>query len=122
MFPRDRLEHPEDVAPLDFLHRYELGRVVACDEDVRRTVVADPLGKIVHDDLVEARERDRALDAILQLAHVAGPGVGDELRGGRGGDAATALRRSLRERLEEVLREREDVAARASAAAGARSG
>ena len=98
----DGLEHAQDVAPLHLLERHQLRRdrrspTSTCEPPVG----ADLLGQVVDGDLVEARRARRALDAVLQLAHVAGPGVGeqplaaagampdDPLAGARGGVVST---------------------------------
>ena len=51
------------------------------------------------------RERDRALDDVLELAHVAGEGVGIERAQGVGREPADVLVVLAREALEEVARE-----------------
>src|ERR1700733_6105957 len=61
------LEHAEDVAALDLLHRQELRRVVRLDADPCSLVVFDLLRQIVDAGLVELGEGDRALDAVLEL-------------------------------------------------------
>src|SRR5437867_10585776 len=108
--PADRLHHAQDVAALDLLERRELGRIVARDEHVRALEAADLLREIVEADRLVPREGDRPLDAVLELAHVAGPDVGKEALRGLGrepGDALAGLRGVA---VDEVLREEEHVA------------
>src|SRR6266478_5202255 len=109
--PADRLHHTQDVAALDLLERRELGRIVARDEHVRALEAADLLREIVEADRLVPREGDRPLDAVLELAHVAGPDVGEQALRGLGrepGDALAGLRGVA---VDEVLREEEHVAA-----------
>ncbi len=68
------LEHLEDVALLDLFERHELAQVVARNDDVSRFEAPYPFGEIVDGDVIESRERDRSLDGVPELAHVAGPG------------------------------------------------
>ena len=68
------------------------------------------LGQIVDADVIELRERHRALDAVLQLADVARPGVREQLLGGVALDARLTLCGDRGEALQEVLREKQDVA------------
>ena len=64
-------------------------------------------------------EHDGALDGVLQLAHVAGPGVAGERAQRVVGEAVDALAVLLRVAAQEEAGERGDVAARARGAAGA---
>src|SRR5262245_31553596 len=91
LVPTNRLEHTQDVAPLDLLHRQKSGRLYAWSRELARAVVSDLLGQIVHRQLLVSSESDRALDAVLQLTHVAGPPVGEQLFGGRRPDAPDRL-------------------------------
>src|SRR5262249_7590861 len=52
---------------------------------------ADRSRKIAERELRLAAEHHRSLDGVLELAHVAGPGVGREGRKGLGGDARERL-------------------------------
>src|SRR4030095_5676250 len=83
----DGLEHAQDVAPLDLRQRHEIRGVVAQDEHGRAPVVPDRLRQVFHDDALVLRQRDRALDAVLQLADIARPAGGEELLRRRGRDA-----------------------------------
>ena len=76
---------------------------------MRRPVGPDLLGQVVHRDLLVLRERDRALHRILELPHVARPGVRQEPLGRRGGEARHTLPCLLGEVDQEVLGEEEDV-------------
>ena len=120
----DGLEHAQDVAALDLLHRHELGGIVAGDDDVRAPVARGPSRAGRRPTICSKRgERDRALDAVLQLAHVARPGVGERAsRPPRARGRRPACRARVAKRVEEVLREQEHVARRARAAAAARRG
>src|SRR5262245_49977104 len=71
----EHLEHPKDVAPLHLFEGHQLGRVLARHQDVRSAIVAHPVGQVVGPDLVERGQGHGPLDAILELAHVAGPRV-----------------------------------------------
>jgi len=75
------LEDAQDIPALDLFHRQKLRRIVALDSDARALELAHTLGQIVDADVVELRESDRALDAVLQLAHVARPRVREQLVG-----------------------------------------
>src|SRR5207249_2797418 len=77
----------------------------------RRLVVPQFFRQIVDAERLEARERDRALDAVLQLADVARPRVRHQPLGRRGRQALDVVAVDRGEALEEALREEEDVAA-----------
>src|SRR5882724_4891895 len=108
--PADRLHHAQDVAPLDLLERDQLLGIVACDHHVRAAVVADALGQIVHPDALAGGQRHRALHAVLELADVPRPGVGEEPLRHRRREAAHRLRDLPGVMVDEALREEEDVA------------
>src|ERR1041384_2441176 len=105
------MQHACDVAAFDFVHGQDLVRPQTWDADVARSIVADLLGKIVHRQLVEARERDRALDAVLELANVSRPGVPHQLLGHRRRQADHALGRLIRVLPQEVLCEKQHIVA-----------
>src|SRR5438876_11232684 len=107
--PADRLHHAQDVAPLDLLERDQLLRIVARDHHVRAAVVADALGQIVHPDALAGGQRHRALHAVLELADVPRPGVGEEPLRHRRREAAHRLRHLPGMMVDEAMREEEDV-------------
>jgi len=73
-------------------------------------VLSDLLRQIVERHFVGAEEGHGPLDAIFELAHVAGPVVHDEPFGGGRVDAAHLLAAPRRETQDEVLGEEQDVA------------
>src|SRR5438445_615160 len=108
--PADRLHHAQDVAPLDLLERDQLLGIAARDHHVRAAVVADALGQIVHPDALAGGQRHRALHAVLQLADVPRPGVGEQPLRHRRREAAHRLRHLPGVVADEALREKQDVA------------
>src|SRR5690606_29637010 len=60
--PTDRLEHPQDVPPLDLLQREQL--LVLRAARLHPTGGAQALGQVVDRHLVEGGERDRSLDDV----------------------------------------------------------
>jgi hypothetical protein len=58
-----------------------------------------------------ARGREDALNLVLELAHVAGPRIGEEQANGVARETAAGLALARRVEREEVLGEREDVLA-----------
>ncbi len=99
-----------DHAALDLVHRRADG-----DHDLRGRAhrpLAHRLGQVVHLDDVAAAEHHRALDGVLQLAHVAGPGVVLEHAAAASSEKPrTALRVLRRVALQEVLGEQRNVLA-----------
>ena len=83
--------------------------IVGRDQQVRALVGPHRVRQVGHRDLLVLGERDRALDAVLQLAHVAGPAVGEKLLGRRGCDAAHPLASARRVHIDEVLGQEQDV-------------
>ena len=53
------------------------------NHEVGALKLTDVCGQVLQRDAVASRERDRALHAVLDLAHVAGPRIGEEFLGGR---------------------------------------
>ena len=78
LLPPTASQHLADVAALHLVERDQLARRSSVAITiVRALVLADLRRQIVDGDLVEPAQRDRALDAVLELAHVARPVVGD---------------------------------------------
>ena len=79
------LHHLEDVALLDLLQRHQLFEVVAGDEYVARFETMNAFRQVFGPQVIELRQRDRALDSVAQLSDVAGPRISEKpLRGGFG--------------------------------------
>src|SRR5437870_9434127 len=84
------LEHAEQVPALHLVERHELSDAVALWR-MRGPARPEVLRQVVDGDRVVAGEGHGMLDAVLELAHVARPGVGEETLGD--------LRRETRDRL-----------------------
>src|SRR5687767_11988865 len=97
-----------NVAVLHFVEREELTGRRGRQLDARALVLHDLRGQIVDIDLVRSRERDRALDAVLELANVAGPVVVDEKLRRAPRDALHEFALSRCRTRDERVREHED--------------
>src|SRR5580658_1266961 len=75
LVPVKGLQHPHDVTALDLVHRNDREGVTALERDSRRREIANTLGQIFDPDVIELRKSKSALDAILELANVAGPRI-----------------------------------------------
>ena len=78
---------------------------------MRGVVLLHPVGKVLNGDVIIDRQGHRALDAVLQLAHVAGPTVGQEFLCGLATEPGHLLPAPRRVLLEKVLRQQQDVSA-----------
>src|SRR5690606_16005242 len=67
------------VATLELGQRDQLGGGVGAYDHARALVIADLFRQLVYGDLVVPGERYRALDAVLEFAHVPGPVIVDQL-------------------------------------------
>ena len=105
-----RFHHLQDVAPLELFERAELRWIIAAEQDLRATVRPHGLGQIVDPDPLVEGQRDRPLDAVLQLANVPRPRIGEEPRCRFGCQAHHRLPHMLGMVVEEALREEQDVA------------
>jgi hypothetical protein len=76
-----------------------------------RGVPAHVLRQLAERDALPIREYDRALDHVLELAHVARPGVADELCQRVVSDAPHVLAERRSKAREEVVHEQRDVLA-----------
>src|ERR1700733_8880303 len=77
-----RVEHGADVAPLDLFHGKKIAAAGEADGQARVAEPGDPLRKVFDPDVIELRERDRPLHAVLQLTNVPRPRIDLELLGG----------------------------------------
>src|SRR5579862_2214372 len=76
LVPIKGFEHTHDVATLDLVHRNDREWVAALECNSRRSEIADALRQIFDPDVIELSKSQRAFDAILKLANVAGPRIG----------------------------------------------
>ena len=72
----------QDVASLHFIHRQETLRVLERKHEILALKVADMGGQVFERDVLVFRERHGPLHAVLQLANVARPRIGEQLGGG----------------------------------------
>src|ERR1700689_513256 len=109
LVPAERLEHLFHVASLHLFDGHDRGRCAARVETHAWCLeLADALGQVIDADVIELREGDGSLHALLELADVSGPGVAGEALGGgtRQPDHAlglTAVQKALREQENLVL-------------------
>lgn len=108
------LQRVQDVAALDLVNRYELRSIGAGQDQLRRPMIADLVGEIIKTELVIGGQRHRALDAVVKLADVAGPGICEQSLSGFGRDPHHMLGESRRAVLQKVLREQQHVPASAA--------
>ena len=91
LVPLNRVEHVHDIATFNFFHAQELGRITTRNDHVGAPVDSHPLRQIVDAEFTEAGQRDTTLHAILKLANVSRPGVGNSRSATAGEMAITSL-------------------------------
>src|SRR5262249_31689191 len=105
----DGFEYASDVASLELLECDERRRIVDAEHEIVRAMRPHPLRYVTDRDLIEGRERHRALDAVLQLAHVAGPRIRHQLLSSLRREARDPLVRARSDLVEKVAGEHEDI-------------
>src|SRR5258706_9636337 len=108
-----RLVPPTSLERLDDMRPFDLGEILLGREHGRRPEARardDVRREVVGRDGLTAREDGGALDRVLQLAHVPGPGVRQQSRA-RGGGQAQGATTTLRGPGEEMLGKKRNVLA-----------
>src|SRR5882762_8802018 len=107
----DGLQDAQDVTTFYLLQGGHLGGIVAHNQHLRTSVVSNLLGQVLYRELLIKGQSYGSLDAVLELADVARPGVGEELFRRRGREALDALSGSKSKMLREMLAKEQDVVA-----------